>query len=415
MQRVLAGVAFLACLLPAQGGPTKVTTARVRQHAFAERVQVLGEVEAKRTVQLGAEVAGRVASTSFEEGERFDEGAVLLRLDTGAREIAVRGAEARLEVARQQFAEFKAGSRREEILDAEANLEQAKALLIEAEEDLERERGKQQSDIGSQKTLTIANALAASRRAAVASAEQQLALVRKGPRIEQLARAEADVALRQAEVDTIKDEIARATIHAPFRCAVTQKLVGTGSFVRVGDPVASLVQIDPIRVTLSVPERHLALAKVGADVVLQVDAYEGEELRAEVRAIVPRGDGLARTFPVRLEVPNPDGRLLPGMFVRATLVGTSRNKLAVPRDAVVTTSAGSVVYVVTDGKAAIVPVQALAVDGDLIEIEGPAGGPITEGAEVIVRGNDGLRPGTAVEVLPTSNAGRPSKPGGEAR
>ncbi|MCA8968978.1 MAG: efflux RND transporter periplasmic adaptor subunit [Planctomycetes bacterium] len=400
MSRTLAILALSATVLSAQGGPTKVTTVRVASHRFTPKFAVLGELEAKRTVQIGAEVAGRVASTEFEEGERFDEGESLLHLDTKTREIAARGAKARLEVARQQLAEYKAGARPEEILESEAGVERAKALLAEAEEDLERERGKQRSDIGSQKSLTVAAALAATRRAELASAEQQLALVRLGPRVEQLARAEAEVALRQSEVDAIEDEIQRATIKAPFTSAVVEKHVGTGSYVRAGDPVASLVQIDPIRVTLSVPERNLSLAKIGSEVRMRIDAFHDEEFRGEIKAIVPRGDKLARSFPVRLEMANKDGRLLPGMFVRAELEGESRDGMAVPRDAVVTSGTGSIVYTVVDGKASIVPVTLGEVDGDLVEIRGP----LASGAEVIVRGNDGLRPGTPVVVLPPADS-----------
>lgn len=396
MIRSAVVLALMTSLVSAQRGPAKVTTTQVVRHRFTPKLVVLGELEAKRTVDLGAEVAGRVASTTFEEGNRFQRGDPLLALDTKMREIQARGATARLRAAEQQLAEYRSGSRPEEVLEAEAVVARAVALLKEAEEDLERERGKQKSDIGSQKSLTVAKALAASRRAELESANQKLALVREGPRAEVIARAESDVALRKSELDAIQDEIRRAAVRAPFDCVVTQKRVGTGSYVRVGDPVASLVQIDPIRVTVSVPEKSVALVKIGTEISLKLDAFPKKDFRATVRAIIPSGDRLARAFPVRLEMPNPTLQLLPGMFVRASIPAGEREGLAVPRDAVVSSPRGSVVYVVRDGTAQIAPVQTGESDGDLVEIRGR----IDPGAEVVVRGNDGLRPGSPVVVLP---------------
>lgn len=395
MLRNLVTPLLLASLVSAQGGPAKVTVTKVVEHRFTPKIIVLGELEAKRTVDLGAEVAGRVAMTSFEEGDRLTQGEKLLSLDTRARAIQARGAKARLEAAAQQLAEYKAGSRPEEILEAESRVARTTALLEEAEENLERERGKQKSDIGSQKTLTVAIAVAASLRAERAAAQQQLALVRQGPRAEVIARAESDVALRQSELDAIEDEIEKAIVGAPFDCVVTKKRVGTGSYVRVGDAVASLVQIDPIRVTVSVPEKSVGLVTPGQKLVLRLDAFPGKPFAAEVKAVIPSGDSLARAFPVRLEMPNPDARLLPGMFVRAELPVGERRALAVPRDAVVTSARGSVVYTVVEGKAQIAPVTVGEVDGDLVEIRGP----VTAGASVVLRGNDGLRPGSAIVVL----------------
>lgn len=374
---------------------SKVTTTEVVSMRFAAAERVSGELIAKRVVELGSEVAGRVASTSFEEGASLAEGHALLVLDTKLLALRAAGARARVAAAEQQLLEFRAGARTEEIGDAEAEVARCRALSVDAERNLERERAKRKQDIGSDKALTDARALAATRKAELESAEQKLALIKAGPRDERIARAEQDLALRKSELDEILVSIEKATIRAPFDAVVTRKRVGTGSFVRVGDPVASLVQIDPIRVRLSVPARSIGFAKRGAKLRFEIDALPGETFEGTTTAIIPDADRMSRAFPVHLELANPKARLLPGMFVRAQLRGVERDALALPRDAIVSSPRGSVVYVVRDGKAQLVPVRIGEAEKGMVEIRGD----IEVGTAVIVRGNDGLRPGSDVIVV----------------
>ena len=387
---------FFAAASPAQGPVAKVQVSSVVEHEFRPSVELLGEVEAIRRVDLGARIDGRVAELRFDEGLAVAAAAPLLVLETKSREIRLRGAKARLRAATEQLSEYRNGSRPEEIAKARTAVNEARALLEEAEEDLERERGKQKSEIGSKKDLAIATARVGARRAILAGLEAQLTLIQQGPRKEQIERAAADVELRKSEVAAIEDEIAKATVRAPFAGVVTQKPVEVGAYVRAGTNVCSLVQLDPIRVSVGVAESRLAHVKVGSEIALSFDAFPGERFVGKVRSVVPNADRLARSFPVKIDLANPKGRLLPGMSARVALPsGDGKASLGVPRDAVVRSARGSVVWKVEGNVVSPVPVKVGLGDGPLIAVSGA----LEKGDRVAVRGNEGLRPGQKVVVV----------------
>ncbi len=374
--------------------PAMVTTTRVVRHLFRPTIDVLGEVEAIRSVDVSTEIGGLVEQLDFTEGKLVKAGDPLLQFRTKMREIGRRVAEARLAAAKQQLAEYRRGSRPEEIVAAERAVAETEARLVEAKDDLARERAKLRSGIGSNKVLSAAVARAASLAATLGQLEARRDLVKKGPRAEVIARAEADVAIRRAELDQIDDELRRAKIVVPFDGVITRKLVERGAYVRPGDPVASVVQLDPVRASVAVPERYIATVERGAELELTLDAFPGKVFQARVQAIIPTGDPLARSFPVRLRLANHDQRILPGMAVRLRLpTAEGRKQLAVPRDALVH-SPMLALYKVVDGKAQIVPVRTAASDAGFVQVLGA----IAEGDEIVLRGNDGLRPGQPLIV-----------------
>ena len=125
----------------------------------------------------------------------------------------------------------------------------------------------------------------------------------------------------------------------------------------------------------------------------------------EVEAIVPLADRLARTFPVKVRLANTRHSILPGMAARASVpLPSPEASLAVPSDAVVRTETGFLVYVVREGKAALVPVKPGISEEGLIEVRGE----LSEGEQVVVRGNERLRPGAPVEIVPWENDPRPA-------
>jgi len=397
---LLASIAVTLLALPAaaQPGapPAKVAAAPVARRMFRPAVELIGDLEAVRESLVGSEVDGLVEAVETDAGRPVTAGAVLLRQRTVAREIRKRGAEAELELAREKLRELRRGSREEEIRQAEAAVRDAKALLDEAERDLERAEGLIGTDSLSEKELTEARSKALSWRAIYNQRLANFDLVKAGPREEEINQAAAQVKIREADLDAIVDEIDKATIRAPFDGVVEEKLVDVGRYLAPGQGVFTIVQIDPIRAVVAVPETVIDRVKVGGGVKLMLDAIPGEEFEAEVEAIIPAGDPRARTFPVRVLLPNADGRLLPGMAVRARVpISEGHEALAVPSDAIVRMPTGAVVFAVRDGTAVLVPVREGLADGAFVEVTGD----LAEGDRVVVRGNERLRPGQPIEVL----------------
>jgi HlyD family secretion protein len=395
----LAGILALlsASAIPAvQGPPAKVAAVKVQKIALNPMFDVLGNVEPVRSVELSTDVEGLVEEIAFDEGDRVQEGQVLLRLRDSQKSIELRIAKARLDTAQGMFEEFKNGSRKEDIQVAEADVAEARALLTDAEEDLGRILELAKDKIASAKEVSSARALAASRKAQLEARVAGRDLVRSGPRREVIARARAQVAERQAEVERIQDELSKMQVKAPFTGAIVEKKVEKGRYVRRGDTLLTLVQMDPIQVAVSLPERLLIHVRRGKKLGFRLDGLPGQRFEGEIHRIIPRADSLARTIPVKLRLDNAKHLILPGMVARAEVPSTDgKPGLIIPWDALVRSPRGTMVYRIKEGKAEPVPVQLTARKGEQIQVTGP----LAEGDLVVTRGNERLRPGQAVVVM----------------
>lgn len=392
-----AALAALSLGLPGQppGQKAGVLAAPAVRFRFVERVPVLGAVESPRMVEPSAEVEGLVASMAVKEGDPVAEGDPLLELDTTLRKIALRQAEAELEAARAQLEEYQSGTRPEEIAKAREAAAGAQAELEEAERDLQRVEELWRKAMASERDFTGARAKAQVARHLLAQSKAALALAVAGPRAEMIQRARAQVALAQAGVDKIAEELRRAVVRAPFAGVVTARRVEKGGYVRPGEPLLVLVQVDPIRVELSVPEAIVDRVRRGMELSMTFDSIPGERFPGRVQAVVPEGDGKSRLFPVKVALENPGGRLLPGMAARAVIeLPAAEPSLAVPIEALVRTETGTHVFAVREGRAVLVPVAAGAVQEGLVAVHGG----LEEGESVVVRGNERLQPGASVEV-----------------
>jgi RND family efflux transporter MFP subunit len=181
-----------------------------------------------------------------------------------------------------------------------------------------------------------------------------------------------------------------------------------GQWLDQGDPVVELLDLSTVEVTVPVPERYIAEVRRGEAASLSLDALPGRSFAGRVVHIIPQADTSSRTFPVKVEVANPDGHIKSGMFARVTLpVGKGRRALVVPKDALVSRGPVSLLFVVADGKARQVAVKRGQATGAWVAVEGP----VEEGQFVVVRGNERLRDGMPVVVMPPEKAGATSGDG----
>ncbi len=199
---------------------------------------------------------------------------------------------------------------------------------------------------------------------------------------------------------SLEDQLKKKQIKAPVSGYVVKRHCQVGQWLGEGDPVITLVVPDPIRFMVPVPERYVPSIKKGNQAVVTFDALPGETFRGKIEAVIPKADAGARTFPVRINISNPKGEIKPGMLGRATLpAGDPHKALLVPKDSLVLSGNRKVVYVVIDQTARLVPVETGAAHGPLIEVKGD----LKAGLKVVVRGNERLRPGQPVQIVPKSS------------
>jgi len=393
----------------AQGqGPAKVVVAPAIRSDIPVTVNFVGTVMPTRVSVVGSPVDGRVMTFPLNEGDRVNRGDTLCALRTRRLEIMRASAKATAEALNQELLRLQRGSRKEEIAESKARMHSAEALYKYTEANVERMR--QAATRGGATADEVADAIMRNAQAErlYAAARSSYELVEAGPREEEIAKAQAELLAQQEEVARIEDEIARHTIVAPFNGYISAEHTEIGEWVRQGDPVAEVVEVDEVDVQVIVLEKYINAVQRGSTAVVDVAGVEDRTFQGRVAAIVPQADVQSRSFPVNVRVKNvitEQGPLLkPGMFATVDLpVGGRSNAILVPKDAIVLGGKSPLVYVVTrtsdsaKGIAKPVPVTPGLESGGRVMVEAD----IADGALVVIRGNERLFGGGEVIINET--------------
>jgi membrane fusion protein (multidrug efflux system) len=162
--------------------------------------------------------------------------------------------------------------------------------------------------------------------------------------------SEGSARAARARADLARKELADATVRAPFAGMVGERFVEVGEYVRPDSRVAALVQLEPLRLQLTVPESEVGRIAPKQVVSFEVQAFPGESFRGEVTFVGPALRAATRDLVAEAVVPNADRRLRPGMFATARLELPSAAVVAVPRSALRTEGGAARLFTVRDGR-----------------------------------------------------------------
>jgi RND family efflux transporter MFP subunit len=159
------------------------------------------------------------------------------------------------------------------------------------------------------------------------------------------------LAQRKSELEIARQQLIDSVLYAPIDGMVRQRSASVGQYVAAGAPVATLVQMSPLRLRTDIPERNAREIRVGMLVRLTIEGADGAH-QGRVARLSPSFDEVNRTLLVETEVSNVTGVLRPGAFARAEIVTSSRDRaLMVPSASVVSFAGIDRVFSVKDGKA----------------------------------------------------------------
>ncbi|MBL9011849.1 MAG: efflux RND transporter periplasmic adaptor subunit [Alphaproteobacteria bacterium] len=302
------------------------------------RITLRGRTQAEKRVEVRAEVAGAVAYIRADKGSEVREGDVICELDVGARE---------------------------------AQLDQAKARLRQAEIEL--------------------------------SAARELA--RKGHRSEtQVAAAQAAYESAAAEVKAMTKQLDDTRIVAPFDGVVDDRMVNVGDFMQVGQSCALVLDEDPFLVIGAASEREVGLIRAGMPAEARLAT--GETAAGRIRFVAKSADPKTRTFLVEFETPNPGRTLRDGLTADIRVAIAAVPAHPVPPSILTLSDDGAVgVKIVEDGKARFMPVTVIDETREAVWVTGL---PAT--ANVILVGQDFVVDGQDVNAIsadpPVADAAR---------
>lgn len=157
----------------------------------------------------------------------------------------------------------------------------------------------------------------------------------------------ADLKSKKALVAQQAAVVAKKTIRAPFAGRVGITTVNPGQYLNPGDKIVTLQTLDPIYVDFTLPQQQLAGLSVGQTVNVVIDSSPDKPFPGKISAISPKVDTTTRNVSVEATIPNPTGRLLPGMFAKVNVdVGDKKRFLTLPQTAITYNPYGSTAFLV---------------------------------------------------------------------
>ena len=324
--------------------PSPVRVATVAHQEVQRSVTLVGTVEPWKRSVVASEIEGLVVEFLVEEGMAVKRGQVLARLRTENVNIRLNSALASHREAQTRHQQ------------ASIDLKRVKALI--------------EKQLVTQKEYDDAIA-------------EEAALLQ---RLTQL----------KTMINQVQLELSKSRIMAPFGGWITEEFTEVGQWVQAGGPVVELVDLSRLQVEVPLPERFVRNVKVNDPVSVVFDGLPGFKTEGRVFSVVAQADLTARTFPIKLEIPNPKSSIKSGMVARVTLsVGAPYQALVVPKDALVLRGGREFVFLVEGGKVNQIPVTPVLHLSEVVEVTGD----LQPGMTVVVEGNERLLPGQPVRIL----------------
>jgi HlyD family secretion protein len=285
-------------------------------------IHASGHIEATE-VRLGAKVGGRLLVLPFWEGDAVKTGVTIAQLDTLDAENDLARAGAEFDAADARLRLLLAGSRKEEIQRAEADLARAEADLAGAVLDLNRLEGLADRGTATLKARDDARTRKAMLASAVAAGRARLAELEAGPRRQEIEQARAQRAAAEAAVATIRQRIADATVTAPRDGVITQRAAEPGEVLAPGALLYVLTDIAHPWLNVYVDEPSLARIRLGDAVRVRVDGRSGEfsgkvTYISNVAEFTPKNvqtpeERAKLVFRIKVGLDNASGVFKPGM------------------------------------------------------------------------------------------------------
>ena len=294
-------------------------------HHNGTTILASGHVEATE-VRVSTKVAGTVVALHFEEGDAVKAGQLLAEIDTTDTRLALGAARGERDQAGAQLRLMLAGARREDVADAEAQVQRAEADLAAAQKDLDRMEGLLATGSGTTKGRDDARARRDMAAAALTSASERFKKLRAGNRPEEIDAARARLAEAEARVGQLDQTLKAASIVSPVAGVVTEKVAERGELAARGTVIAVVTDLATPWLTVYVAEPDVPRIRVGQEVEVVTDAgdkrtgrlgYVSSQAEFTPKNVQTRDERVKLVYRLKVELPNADGLFKPGMPAEA--------------------------------------------------------------------------------------------------
>jgi HlyD family secretion protein len=410
---VLLGVTALAYRLLSPAVP-EVEVAR----AAAENSDVggivlsaTGYIVAHHKINVNSKVTGRVAWIGVEKGDKVKEGQVLVRLEDNEFRAQYEQAKGATENARAYLEELEHGSRPEEIQQAQHNLDEARATLVNDKTTLDRTRELVAGGVMAKQNLDDATAKFDSDQQRVDSLEKAFQLMKIGPRQEEIARAKGALLQAEGQEAYAKSWLDATVIRSPVNGTILERTAEKGELITSGfasgaeggpvGEVVALADLNDIQVELDIAQDDFAKLSPNQKGIVTVDAFPDRKYDGEIAQISPEANRQKATVQVKVQIKNPDEYLRPEMNATVKFLANEKKSNAgdppsgvfVPTTAVRDRDGKKVVFLAFNGKAMMREVQVISQRSGGLMVQGLVGGE-----NVITTAPEDLKDGSKIKI-----------------
>jgi HlyD family secretion protein len=397
---VLLGASTLVYRMISSGIPeVEVVRASVQSSgsdaAGSTVLSATGYIVAHHTINVNSKVTGRVAWIGVEKADKVKEGQALVRLEDDEFRASYEQARGALDNAKAYLDELQHGSRPEEIQQAQHNLDEARATLVNDKLTLDRTKELAGSGVVSKQQLDDATAKFESDQERANSLQKAFELSKIGPRSEEIARAQGAVVQAQGLLDYAKSELDATVIRAPVTGTILDRTAEKGELITAqfasaaaGGPqgsVVTLADLNDLQVELDIAQADFARLGPAQKGIVSTDAYPDKTYDGVIAQISPEANRQKATVQVKVQVLNPgkypDVQLRPEMNATVKFLANETPKTAkgpagvfVPSTAIRDIDGKKMVLIAFNGKAVAREVHITSQRADGALVDGLVGG-----------------------------------------
>lgn len=362
--------------------PVRVRKAQRVEHPG--QVRVSGSVEADSTRNLSFPIAGRVERVLVEEGQRVNQGQILVELERTDYEYALEAASGQEAAALATLEKAKEGPRRQE-------REQARI-------DFERWN----DEYNRMKTLFEKKSLPENDfrkvEAAWKAATERYEMAREGARQEDKAASAGLLRQARAQMAASRKRLDDTMLRSPIGGYIGMRRVDAGEVVAAGQPLVSVLNLHPVKVRVGIPESSIGLVRAGQAARITIPALGSQVFPGTVELVGVSAEPTSRTYPVKISAANPETMMRAGMIAEAVITGDQPvSILTLPPDAIVRDPQGATyvfVYYPDQMRVYRKRVETGASSGSEVEILSG----LTGEEQIVVAGQTRVREGSSVQL-----------------
>jgi HlyD family secretion protein len=410
---LLSVVALAYRLLAPEAPEVQVTRAAAESSDVGGIVlSATGYIVAHHKINVNTKVTGRVAWIGVEKGDKVKEGQVLVRLEDDEFRAQYEQAKGAADNARAYLEELQNGSRPEEIQQAQHNLDEARATLVNDKLTLDRSRELAAGGVVSKQNLDDATAKFESDQQRVNSLERAFQLMKIGPRQEEIARAKGAELQAEGQQAYAKSQLDATVIRAPVTGTILERTAEKGELITSGfassaeggpqGSVVALADLKDIQVELDIAQDDFSKLGPNQKGIVTVDAYPDRKYQGVIAQISPEANRQKATVQVKVQILNPDEYLRPEMNATVKFLAEEKEKkdassepsgVFVPTTAVRDDGGKKFVLIAFNDKAIKREVQVVSQRSGGLIVKGLVGGE-----NVITAGPPNLKDGDKIKI-----------------